>query len=236
MSTGPSDHHIRVGGAALPLRIRRSVRARNYRLTVDTARGEVRLSMPARADLKKALGWAQGHEGWLKAQLDAAPAAVRLTDGAVFPLEGRQVRIVWNDRFPRIIRLEEDRLLVGGQPESVGPRILRWLRARARAVLESESRALAEQAGLPLAKVGIGDPRSRWGSCASSGTIRYSWRLICAPPEVRRATVAHEVAHLAHMDHSPAFHARHAALYGADPRPARQWLRTHGAALHRIGL
>src|SRR3546814_7441132 len=55
------------------------------------------------------------------------------------------------------------------------------------------------------------------------------------PIFVRRATVAHEVAHLAHMDHSPAFHARHADIYGGDPVPARQWLREHGAMLHRIG-
>ena len=82
-------------------------------------------------------------------------------------------------------------------------------------------------------RVGVGDPRSRWGSCASSGAIRYSWRLILAPPDVRRATVAHELAHLLHMDHSAAFHAAHARILGADPRPARAWLRANGAGLHR---
>ena len=33
--------------------------------------------------------------------------------------------------------------------------------------------------------------------------------------------------------HSPAFHAAHKRIYGADPRPAREWLRAHGAGLHR---
>src|SRR3546814_9346420 len=73
---------------------------------------------------------------------------------------------------------------------------------------------------------------SDWSSDVCSSDL---WRLICAPIFVRRATVAHEVAHLAHMDHSPAFHARHADIYGGDPVPARQWLREHGAMLHRIG-
>ncbi|HVJ02987.1 MAG TPA: M48 family metallopeptidase, partial [Sphingomonas sp.] len=83
--------------------------------------------------------------------------------------------------------------------------------------------------------VSIGDPRGRWGSCASSGAIRYSWRLILAPQHVRRATVAHEVAHRIHMNHSPAFHRLVALLYEADPTPAREWLRRNGAMLHRVG-
>jgi predicted metal-dependent hydrolase len=84
-------------------------------------------------------------------------------------------------------------------------------------------------------RVGIGDPVSRWGSCSGSGTIRYSWRLILAPDFVRRATVAHEVAHLVHLDHGPDFHALVTRLLAEDPRPARTWLRRHGAALHRVG-
>ena len=56
-----------------------------------------------------------------------------------------------------------------------------------------------------------------------------------APDFVRRATVAHEVAHLVHMNHGPDFHALVEALLGTDPAPARRWLRREGAALHRIG-
>ncbi|WP_294296983.1 M48 family metallopeptidase, partial [uncultured Sphingomonas sp.] len=91
------------------------------------------------------------------------------------------------------------------------------------------------KAGVTVSAVGVGDTRSRWGSCASTGAIRYSWRLILAPPAVRRATVAHEVAHRVHMNHSPAFHALVADLYGRDPTPERRWLKTNGAALHWFG-
>lgn len=235
MSTGTSDPDaaILVDGVAMPVRVRRSARARAYRLTIDSTRGELRLSLPTRANLKKALGWAQDHEGWVRSQMAQQPAITRLEDGASVPLEGRDVRICWIAGATRTIRLEGDQLLLGGAAESVGARVERWLVARARAVLEAESHALARQHGLIVASVGVGDTRSRWGSCASSGAIRYSWRLILCPPDVRRATVAHELAHLLHMDHSPAFHAAHARIYGADPRPARAWLRAHGAGLHR---
>ena len=70
-------------------------------------------------------------------------------------------------------------------------------------------------------------------SAAAAMTAFYSWRLILCPPDVRRATVAHELAHLLHMDHIPAFHAAHARILGEDPKPARAWLREHGAGLHR---
>ena len=222
-----------IDGAPVPVRIRRSARARAYRLTLDSAHGGLRLSLPTRANLKKALAWAQDHEAWVRAQLAKQPAITLLADGATFPLEGRDVTICWIAGATRTIRLEGDRLLLGGPAESVGARVQRWLVARARAVLETESHAIARDHGLIVASVGVGDPRSRWGSCAASGAIRYSWRLILAPPDVRRATVAHELAHLLHMDHSSAFHAAHRRILGADPRPARAWLRAHGASLHR---
>lgn len=219
----------------MPVCVRRSARARAYRLVIDAHHGGLRLSIPARASLRRALGWAQQQEEWVRARMAEAPPSLTLSDGALFPLEGAMVGVTWDAAAPRRIMLDGDRLRLGGAPESVGPRLLRWLKARARDVLTAESRALAEQAGLPLRSVSIGDPRSRWGSCSSTGAIRYSWRLILAPPHVRLATVAHELAHLVHMDHSPAFHAEHARLLGADPAPARRWLREHGASLHRIG-
>ncbi|WP_438871529.1 M48 family metallopeptidase [Sphingobium yanoikuyae] len=233
LSTESSEAEILIDGVAMPVRVRRSARARAYKLTIDGLRGELRLSLPARANLKRALGWAQGHEDWVRAQMAVTPAVTLLGDGATFPLEGREVRICWIAGATRTIRLEDDRLILGGAAESVGARVLRWLRTRAKAVLEAETLAMAQDHGLIVASVGTGDTRSRWGSCTSTGAIRYSWRLILAPAWVRRSTVAHELAHLLHMDHSPAFHAAHARIYGEDPRPARAWLKAHGAGLHR---
>ena len=102
-------------------------------------------------------------------------------------------------------------------------------------LLARETAEFAAKAGVSVGKVAVGDAKGRWGSCASTGVIRYSWRLILAPGFVRRATVAHEVAHRVHMNHGAAFHALVARLLDDDPAPARAWLRTHGAALHWFG-
>jgi predicted metal-dependent hydrolase len=126
----------------------------------------------------------------------------------------------WSPERPRTVRLEPGRIVAGGPLETLEPRLLRWLGRHALERLAEDTRAYAAKAGVTVEKVGVGDTRSRWGSCSSSGAIRYSWRLILAPEHVRRATAAHEVAHRVHMNHGPAFHALVAELFGADPKPA----------------
>lgn len=205
------------------------------RLRVDRRTGEVVLTIPRRVSRRKALEWAAGHREWIEARLAEVAPAVRLGPAAELPLYDRPHRIDWSPDRPRVPRLEAGRILVGGPLETLEPRLLRWLRRHALDLLSAETAEFAAKAGVTVRRVGIGDPLSRWGSCSASGGLRYSWRLILAPNGVRRATVAHEVAHRVHMDHGPDFHRLVERLLGADPRPARSWLRRHGPFLHRIG-
>tara|TARA_R110000782_G_scaffold268689_1_gene365518 strand:- start:54727 stop:55440 length:714 start_codon:yes stop_codon:yes gene_type:complete len=235
LSSAKSEACITIDGASLPVVVRRYPSAKSYRLRYDAAQGVLRLSIPARGSERAALRWAHEQHVWVRTQLARTPPQPRrLEPGAPVPVEGLERLIAWDRAHPRTPLLADERLLVGGPVESVGSRLSRWLRRRALETLTAESHEIAAREGLAIASVRIGDPRSRWGSCSTSGDIRYSWRLILAPPYVRRATVAHEVAHLLHMDHSPAFHAAHARLLGGDPAPARLWLRAHGASLHQI--
>lgn len=234
MSSGKSEAALLVDGAPLPVLIRRYAQARGYRLRYDAVHRRLLLSMPARGGARAALAWAQTQEAWVRGQMTRIPEAMVLAPGATVPVEGVDRLILWDRAHARTPVLTDAEVRVGGPEEQVGARLLRWLMREALEVLSRETRALAGREALSVASVRVGDPRSRWGSCSSDGAIRYSWRLILAPPHVRLATVAHEVAHLLHMDHSPAFHAAHARLLGADPALARAWLRAHGAALHRI--
>lgn len=224
---------ILVDGRLVPVLLHRHARARGYRLRVDRG-GAARLTMPARGSERRALDWAKGQASWIAEQLARVDTgACVLADGASFPLEGARATICWHDG-PRTVRQEGDFLFVGGPVELAGERVLRWLKARSRVTLAAETHDLAHRHDLRVGSVAIGDPVSRWGSCTASGAIRYSWRLILAPPEVRIATVAHELAHLKHLDHSPAFHAFHRAICPTDTVAARAWLRAHGAMLHGV--
>jgi predicted metal-dependent hydrolase len=209
--------------------------ARAMRLRVDRRTGDVLLTIPRRASRRKALEWAEGHRAWIESQLALVPPPRPLAPGAELPLHDRPHVIDWSPGRPRTPRLAEGRLIVGGPLENLEARLLRWLKRHALDLLVAETAEFAAKAGVAVVRVGVGDTRSRWGSCSASGGIRYSWRLIFAPDWVRRATVAHEVAHRVHMNHGPDFHALVEQLLGADPRPARAWLRNHGPSLHRIG-
>lgn len=219
----------------IPLTICVSPRARRMHLRIDSRSRTAILTIPRRVSQRRALAWAAGHREWLEAQLARIPDRTPIVPGAPIPLFGVPRRLDWDPHRPRRIEVEPDRLLAGGPIEGLEARVLRWLRAQALALLQSETEEFAAKAGVKVTRVGVGDPVSRWGSCSSSGTIRYSWRLILAPDFVRRATVAHEVAHVVHLHHGPEFHDLVEQLLEADPKPARNWLRRHGAALHRIG-
>jgi len=222
-----------LGGIAVTLKP--SARARVMRLRVDSRTGAVTLSYPKRVSQRKALDWAATKQAWIEAAVNAVPATLALEPGAIVPLEGEPHRIEWSDGRSRTIRAEGAVIVAAGPLDTLETRLLRWLRRHALAVLSRETAEFAAKAGVGVTRVAVGDPMARWGSCSSAGAIRYSWRLILAPAWVRRATVAHEVAHRIHMNHAPDFHRLVETLLGTDPAPARTWLKRHGAELHRIG-
>lgn len=235
VSNAISDIAFEGGGHRRFLTVKRHPRARSFRLRVDPHDGRVLLSLPQRSSIAKAQKWAETQREWVEAQLEKLPGPRPIVAGGTLPFRGRDIRIDWSPAHPRTPQYSGDRLVFGGPEEAIAGRALRWLKARSRQILEEETYRLALHAGVRVARVSIGDARSRWGSCASSGNIRYSWRLVMAPPEVLSATVAHEVAHRIHMHHGPEFHAVVADLFGRDPAPERAWLRRHGAALYWVG-
>ena len=213
----------------------RDARSRRAKLSVDPASGRVRLTLPTRTPIKAALRWAEEQRVWIDRQRARLPQARPFAPGAILPVNEASLSIVWAEDAPRRIARYGDTLTCGGPIDGLSRRIEAWLKREALRILTDDTVEFAARAGVTVAKVSVGDPRSRWGSCASTGVIRYSWRLILAPAFVRRSTVAHEVAHRVHMNHGPAFHALADALTEGDPEESRAWLRANGAALHWFG-
>ncbi|KTV00021.1 M48 family metallopeptidase [Sphingomonas sanguinis] len=209
--------------------------AKTIRLSIDPATGTARLVVPKRAGLKKALAWAEDKKEWIAEQRTRLPRPRPFVPGCEIPFGDVTLFLEWVEGRARVIQREGDRLIASGPLETLGRRVEAWLKRQALEILARETAEVARAAGVLVSKVSVADPKARWGSCASTGAIRYSWRLILAPDFVRRATVAHEVAHRVHMNHAPAFHALVATLLGEDPAPATAWLRQHGAQLHWFG-
>ena len=217
------------------LTVVRNARARGVRLRVDAVRGTVRLTIPPRYSLAKAIGWAEQHRGWIAEQQQQLPRARPFVPGATIPFGDELLTVDWREERSRRVERIADRLVCGGPITGVARRIESWLKREALALLSVETAEMAARIGVSISQVAVGDARSRWGSCNRSGVIRYSWRLILAPSYVRRSTVAHEVAHRVHMDHSPRFHRLAAELDDRDPAESRRWLQRNGTSLHWIG-
>ncbi len=224
-----------VAGRRVPVELKPSPRARRITLRADAAQGVIRISLHPRTSSARALEMLETHHEWIAVRVAAWPVPSRFEPGAIVPIEGEEVVIDWSPQRPRSAIIESGRLRIGGPPDGLAGRVERALRAHAKTVLTAETREMTAKIGKPIAAVTVRDTTSRWGSCTSTGCIAYSWRLILAPREVRRYVVAHEVAHLVHMNHSPAFWGVAEALYGGDIGRPRRWLKRHGPGLHWIG-
>ena len=234
-STDRSEALFRHEDLPLPVEIRGIRGARRMRLRLDEKRGVLKLTGPLRMNRKAALDWAAEQRAWVETQVEAMLPPEPFVPDAIIPLEGRDVRLEWNAAAPRTPKLEGDCLTCGGPQDGFARRIESFLKRRALDTLSGETAEFARRAGVTLRAVAVGDADTRWGSCSSSGRIRYSWRLILAPPEVRRYVVAHEVAHLVHMDHGAKFKALERELFDGDADAARLLLRRIGSGLKRIG-
>ena len=223
---------IDVDGKRLPIIIRRLDRAKRLTLRLAPDGSEVRITIPRWTRTAEAIAFATSRREWIAGQIAALPVAQPLADGSTFSFRGQPFLLRHDPAAPRRPALFEDALRIGGPAASLQSRIRRWLEGEARAIMAADLRDYCDKTGQTPPPLALSNARRRWGSCAPDGSIRINWRLVMAPDPVRRSVVAHEVAHLIHFDHSPAFHACLAGLFEGDVQAANRWLKVHGRLLY----
>ncbi|MGH6828528.1 MAG: M48 family metallopeptidase [Rhizomicrobium sp.] len=224
---------LAVDGTDIAVRIRLHPRARRIVVRVHPGTGEVIVTAPSRGGAGPALAFARRQAPWIAGQLKHLPAPVALTPGASVPYRGvnhpiRHVRA----KGPAPVWTEDGVLLVSGQVEHAGRRLVDFFKREARRQFAARALDYAARLGARPSRITVRDTKSRWGSCNTRGALSFCWRLIFAPEFVWDYVVAHEVAHLEEMNHSPRFWARVRSLAPEISR-ARQWLRDHGRTLLR---
>ncbi|WP_172332623.1 M48 family metallopeptidase [Mangrovicoccus sp. HB161399] len=216
------------GAPRIEVELRRSARARRLSLRISRLDGRVTLTAPPHVPAAELNAFLQERGDWVRGHLGSQPPPVFVAPGARLPVQGEALMIV-----PAKVRKAERRgseLLAS--PSRTAPQVRAWLTALARDRLVERCDLYAARLGRSYAELALRDTRSRWGSCSSEGRLMFSWRLIMAPRQILDYVAAHEVAHLAEMNHSDAFWAEVAQLhpsYATD----RRWLRENGAWLHR---
>ena len=219
----------------VPIEIRPLKSARRLRLRFDEVSRTLRLTCPWRTSRRVALAWALEQREWIDAQVVRAESGEPFEDGAIIPIEGENLKIAWEPGARRTPEIIDGELRVGGPEAGLSRRVELFLKRHALDIMSREVADYAAAADVTPSSVSVGDAGTRWGSCSSQGRIRLSWRLILAPPAVRRFVVAHEVAHLMHLDHSARFKALEARLYGPGLAEAKTSLRRLGPRLRRLG-
>lgn len=109
--------------------------------------------------------------------------------------------------------------------------IEKWYRKEAAEIIRQKAEEFAKLLKVSYEDIRIKDQKSRWGSCSSKGNLNFNYRIIMAPETVCDYVVIHELCHLVHMDHSPAFWSLVESVCPTY-RQYVKWLKTNGKQLN----
>ncbi len=217
--------------------VKRSKRARRVALRLDPVERVVNLVVPQRMSLKKAYYFAREHEDWVKETLDNLAPAVPFKHNTILPIFGDKVTIDIQhipEAKRTTLKQNDDVLIVKTYQDDPTNRITTHLKKVARRGLADLASEKAGTINKIISSVSVRDTKSRWGSCSQDGSISFSWRLIFAPYDAIDYVVAHEVAHLVHMDHSKEFWSLCKKL-SCNFEEGKGWMQNNGNELMRYG-
>ncbi|MEL6582256.1 MAG: SprT family zinc-dependent metalloprotease [Pseudomonadota bacterium] len=213
----------------MDVKLRRHRAAKRLTLRVPTTgEGPVVTAPPFVSD-DQVTRFVEERQAWIAGALGRLPETIAVTEGTEIPVLGA-LRVVTVSNGP--MGVSGEHLNVRGPETRVSAQVAAVLKTLARERTGIALGRYCSRLGRPYSRLTMRDTRGRWGSCTSDGGIMLSWRLIMTPPEVFDYVVAHEVAHLAEMNHSPAYWAVVAQLY-PDFERQRAWLKREGSRLHR---
>lgn len=227
---------LKIDGRSIEVILKADPRARRFIVKVDSSTGAVSVVAPSSRSLERALEFAKKERDWIADRLAIVPEPVRLAVGASVLFRGVEHIIrasdggngpVWIDRSTA-----QPTIRVAGQAEHTTRRLVDWFKREARRRIEQRVEEYAAELGVKPKRVTIRDTSSRWGSCSSTRSLSFSWRLVLAPPHVLDYVVAHEVAHLRELNHSSRFW-RLVDLLVPNVSGSVKWLSDNGSLLHR---
>lgn len=233
---GVTDKLVSVayGDEEFPLVINIHPRAKRVSLRADPVRHCIVLVRPPRVSEHRALTFAQDRADWIRDRYAEMLLPVPFTDGAVVPVLDMPHVIRSAPEARQGVWRESGAIHVSGRPEHLARRVTDWFKNEARQTIRPIADSYAARLDRKISTITLRDTSSRWGSCSPDGKLSFSWRLVMAPPAVVDYVIAHEVAHLVELNHSPRFWNTVAGLVGTNLEP-RHWLKTNGLSLHRYG-
>lgn len=210
---------------------------RTVALVITTA-GELTVRAPNRATKKQIHEIVMNHQNWIQKKKVSAQTrksnALSYESGDQLLFDGKAVTLQFDENLTKKIAgqiaVVDDRLLVSqnlaGNRLAVEKAIKNFYKHETAVRMLPITKQLENQTKLKVKKVGVTFARSRWGSCASSGSINFSFRLAQTDPFVQHYLAVHEMAHLIHANHSVEFWNL-VKEWMPNYKEAEQWLKQH---------
>ena len=221
---------LELGDAPVPFELRRSRRRRTLGLTVTPQ--QVRIHAPNWTPHAEIDHYVQQQQDWLRrawARMQAKMPTPTAADRSQPRYLGRSLTLQIHASLFTGVRRTGKELRVYAPPDIDTDALVRaWQQSQAAKLLAWRMGRIARRLGRAPTRFALSNAQTQWGSCTRKGHIRLNWRLIQAPLALIDYVAAHELAHLVHLDHSPAFWAQVAVL--CPEAFARR------AALRKIGL
>ena len=208
---------LTVGKTKIPYVVRRSDKAQRRRIVVTPDKVEV---VARRTDDEVGIHeYIHERRRWVYDKREemiervigmANPAPDRLVSGAKILFRGRYMRLRVVSSNARELRIEYNNGFLIYRPLEVNDNdvkttLRQWLQSRVKSDIAIFVRRYAVKLNVTHKAVRVQDFKHLWGSCGKSGVISLNWRLIAAPKPVLEYAVVHELCHLRHRNHSPAF-------------------------------
>ena len=229
---------VMLEGQEFPIHITRHGRARRYVLKFDSENDIIKLTVPKRASIKGGVEFTQSRANWLFQQMHKAGERIQLEPGITFPLLGLPTLLAHQPGrgVAELDEMEQPQMLtIHGHTDFFSSRLKRYLQNYLREFIQPIAKDYAGQLGVSFRKISVRDTKSHWGSCAPDGSLSFAFRLVFAEPDLVDYIVAHEVAHLREMNHSPAFW-KHVEQICPDYKQQKQWFKAHGGELEQYML
>jgi len=230
---------LKLPSGTIPYTLKISDKRRTIGLRIDD-RG-LTVHIPKRVSWARVEQLLQEKSRWIMeklAQREDRPEPIQWVDGTSLFFLGQPIQLrLRQDARNRQPTFDGNTLLIA-QPDpdnlaNVKRKVTHWFCKQAIEDFTRRVELLAAKLGVNMPRVLLSNAKTRWGSCNSRGEIRLHWRLIQAPPHIVNYVVAHELAHLKEMNHSPKFW-KVVSLLCPEYERSRQELKQLSQDLHII--
>ncbi|MBQ3696254.1 MAG: M48 family metallopeptidase [Alphaproteobacteria bacterium] len=214
--------------ANFKVRLQKSQRAKHILLKQNT-KGEIVLTYPRFCPKIMAISFAKKQAAWIHAHIKYGHKERVFCPNETITLLG----IDYVLQSGRVTEQKENTIFISGAPEFFHRRVCSYAQKVLLPYIQKRVSMLIQKLNVKPGRITLRNTSSRWGSCSSIHNLSFCWKIAFAPLDVIDYLVAHEVAHLVHMNHSDRFWALVDSL--TDKRIfAENWLKKHGRDLQSI--